>query len=233
MPRYTTAYSGFLQRLPEIEALNCLAKQHTIRLGEKNDAATVKALCRANIVLMSSHLEGYVEELAEVILQRIFQHALAKGKLAPRFLYYFSKDLLDELYETRNPDKIACKVKKLFQRDIDIWSDDDTFRDELPSGRFISEFSNPSVKKITHFVARFGYSNYRYDLGHLLKANCQPCINMVDNVIDQRNKIAHGDAVVTSTPNDVADMLRLVRLFCRASDDVIGRWFKSAGCVIR
>lgn len=233
MPRYTAAYCGFLRRLSEIEALNRLAKQHSIRLGSRSDASTVNALCRANIVLLSSHLEGYVEDLAEVILQRIFQRALSKQKLAPRFLYYFSKDLLDELYETRNPDRIAVKMNKLFQRDVDIWSGNDTFAEELPSDRFVSDFSNPSFEKIKRFIARFGYNNYSHDLGHLLSSKYQACVNMVDNVIDQRNKIAHGDAVATSTPSDVVDMLRLVRLFCRATDDVVGGWFRNAGCVIR
>lgn len=233
MPRYTAAYQGFLQRLPEIEALNRLARQHSVKLGSKRDAETVNALCRASIVLLSSHLEGYVENLAEVILQRIFQRTLSKQKLAPRFLYYFSKDILDELYGTRDPDKMAGKVKVLFQRDIDIWSTNDTFEAELPSDRFIADFSNPSFKKIKRFVARFGYSDYQHDLGYLLRANYQPCVNMVDNVIDQRNKIAHGDAVATAVPLDVANMLRLVRLFCRATDDVVGNWFRNEGCIIR
>jgi RiboL-PSP-HEPN len=233
MPRYTAAYQALLQRLSEIEALNRLARRHSVKLGVKQDAATANALCRASIVLLSSHLEGYVENLADVILQRIFQRALSKQKLAPRFLYYFSKDLLDELYDTRDPDKIAMKMKVLFQRDGDIWSTNGAFGAQLPSDRFIADFSNPSFEKIKRFVARFGYNDYTGDLGHLLKANYQPCINMVDNVINQRNKIAHGDAVATATPGDVADMLRLMRQFCRATDDVVCNWFKKTGCLIR
>lgn len=233
MPRYTAAYGSFLERLPEVEALNRLAREHSGKLGIVHDAATANALCRASVVLLCSHIEGYVENLAEVILQRIFERALSKDSLAPRFFYYFSKDLLDELYETQNPDKMSRKVKNLFRRDVDIWSTDPAFTAELPSERFTSNFSTPKFENIRSFIGRFGYDGYRHDLALLLKANYQPCVNMVDNVIDQRNKIAHGDPVATATPKDVADMLRLVRVFCRATDDVVGNWFRATGCLIR
>lgn len=233
MPRYTVAYSAFLQRLREVEALNRLAKKHTVRIRQSRDTETARALCRASIVLLSSHIEGYLEELVEVILDRIFLGAISKQKLAPRFFYYFSQDLLNEVSETKNPDKIAEKIKRLFLRDIDIWSTDDTFHSALPVDRFISGFSNPSFEKIRSFIARFGYTDYGSDLANILKAKYLPCCNMIDNVIEQRNKIAHGDVNIESTPNDVTDMLQLVRLFCQTTDVVVGNWFRNVGCAIR
>ena len=71
MSKYTKAYSGFLHRLSEIDAINHVAKQYTRRLGRKDDAATANALCRASVVLLSSHIEGYIGDLAEITLYRI------------------------------------------------------------------------------------------------------------------------------------------------------------------
>lgn len=233
MPRYTVAYSGFLKRLREVEALNRLAKKHAVRIGPSKDAETVRALCRASTVLLSSHIEGYLEDLVEVILDKIFERRISKQKFAERFLYYFSKDLLGEVSETKEPDKIAEKIKTLFERDKDIWSTDNTFHSALPADRFISGFSNPSFEKIRSFIARFGYTNYGSDLANILKVKYLPCCNMIDYVIEQRNKIAHGDVNIESTPNDVTDMLQLVRQFCQTTDIVVGNWFRNVGCAIR
>lgn len=233
MSKYTIAYSGFLHRLSEIDAIDRVAIQYTKRLGKKNDASTANALCRASIVLLSSHLEGYVDELAERILYCIFHKSMHKRKLAPRFLYYFSKDILDELSDTDDPDKIAEKMKKLIRRDADIWSDHPVFHSELPLKRFIRYFSNPNYDRIKKFIARFGYHEYDHDLKQTLKSNYHPCVNMINNVVHQRNMIAHGDIGILPTPKEVSDMQNLVKYFCRTTDIIVSDWFKKSGCIIR
>ena len=233
MARYTEAYSGIVSRLPEVETLYKLADEQTRRLGPLRSAPVARPLCRAAIVLLSSHIEGYVEDLAEVILRKIFEKMMPKSRLAPRFRYYFSKDILDEIRDTTDPDRISQKMARIFDRDSDIWCDSETFFQELSAERFVSGFSTPRFDQIQRFVRRFGYRNYNHDLKVHLQANYSPCVNMVNNVVDQRNKIAHGDIVATTTPNDLADMMSLVRIFCRSTDLVVGNWFRSIGCPIR
>ena len=233
MVRYTRAYSRFVDRLPEVEMLCRLARQQLRSEGPLRGARMANPLCRAGVVLLSSHIEGYVEDLSDIILHRVYESRTPKQALAPRFLYYFSKDLIDEINDTRDPDKISVKMRDLFERDKDIWSSNSEFQEELLSERFASGFSTPKFNEIRRFVARFGYGDYRQDMGRHLEAKFRPCINMVDNVVDQRNKIAHGDAIATATPSDLASMLHLVRLFCRSTDVVVGNWFRTIGCSIR
>lgn len=233
MARYTEAYSEFVNRLPEVETLCKLAKQHQRIAGPLKGTEVVRPLCRAGVVLLSSHIEGYIEDLSEVILRKVWENGTPKNTLAPKFLYFFSKDLIDEIDNTTNPDRIAAKVQDLFCRDQDIWSSGEKFNEELASDRFVAGFSTPRFDEIRKFIGRFGYSEYRRDMGRHLQARFQPCIKMVDNVVDQRNKIAHGDSVTTATPSDLVDMLELVRLFCRSTDVVVGNWFKTIGCPIR
>ena len=233
MARYTEAYSGFVGRLPEVDVLRKLANEHLRSAGPLKGGEVVNPLCRAGVVLLSSHIEGYVEDLSEVILRRILEKKTPKQTLSGRFLYYFSKDVIDEISKTRDPDKISEKVRRLFERDEDIWCSKEKFSEELPVDRFVSGFSTPRFDEIRRFIARFGYKSYRRDLGRRLQASFQACIRMVDNVVDQRNKIAHGDAVTTATPADLENMMSLVRLFCRSTDVVVGNWFKENGCPIR
>lgn len=233
MVRYTEAYSEFVSRLPEVETLCKLAKQHQRAAGPLKRTEVVKPLCRAGVVLLSSHIEGYIEDLSEVILRKVWENDTLKNTLALKFRYYFSKDLIDEICNTTDPDTISEKVQLLFSRDHDLWGSDEIFNEELESDRFVSGFSTPRFDEIRKFIRRFGYEDYKRDMGRHLQARFQPCIKMVDNVVDQRNKIAHGDTVTTATPSDLVNMLELVRLFCRSTDVVVGNWFKTIGCPIR
>jgi hypothetical protein len=124
-------------------------------------------------------------------------------------------------------------MKTLLSRDADIWASGIIFNAPLPIDRFMRGFAVPSTDEIKKFFSRFGYSDYQNDLALLLKSNYKICLNMVDQVVDQRNKIAHGDLVVTSTPKDVRDMIDLVTIYCRSTDQVVGSWFTKQGCVIR
>jgi hypothetical protein len=78
MSRYTSAYSGFIKRLKEIEALLRLAGQAARARPAPGNAAEVGALCRSGVVLLSSHIEGFVEDLGEVAIAQIEKRGLPK-----------------------------------------------------------------------------------------------------------------------------------------------------------
>jgi hypothetical protein len=56
---------------------------------------------------------------------------------------------------------------------------------------------------------------------------------MVDQVVTQRNAIAHGDMITTGTPADLDEMIKRVKLYCRETDQVVGNWFTAQCCAIR
>ena len=233
MARYTEAYSGFVRGVEEVRELVRLAKAENRTKRPLEDAPTARALCRAAVVLLSSRIEGYVEDLAEVIICRVVENGLPKQSLSPRLLYYCSKDVIDDIRNTKDPDKVAGKISTIFERDQDIWCARERFSEELPLERIVAGFSTPRFKEVRKFIARFGYNDYQGDLAKLLRAKYMPCRNMIDNVVEQRNKIAHGSVATTGTPRDVTSMLDLVQEFCRTTDVVVGNWFKSLGCPIR
>lgn len=233
MARYTRAYSDFVEGVQEIEILIRLAKAEIRAAGPLEDAPTARALCRAAVVLLSSRIEGYMKDLAEVAVLRIDKKQPPKGLLSRTFLYYCSKDIIDQIRDTRDPEKVARKISGLCKRDHDIWSDSEQFQDELPIERIVRGFATPRFREVGKFIARFGYDNYKRDLKARLRADADPCINMVNHVVRQRNEIAHGNVHTTNTPGDVQSMLDLVRMFCRATDGVVGDWFSNAGCPIR
>jgi hypothetical protein len=232
MARYTAAYSSFLDRLKEVDLLLRLAARRE-QLNPLKERHSINALCRGAIVLLSSHLEGFIKELGEIILERLETRAVPRSSLVPQFFFHLSKDILGEIKDSPEPESIASKVFSMLARDYDLWSQVGSFPRPLPSELFNKGFSNPTFKKVKAYFNRFGYTTYQIDLARILAANNLPTVNMVNHLVEVRNKIAHGDITIAKTPADVAAMATIVRSFCATTDRVFSDWCKATLCGIR
>lgn len=230
--RYTSAYSAFRVGLIEVDALRVMAAKMERKnaLGLKQD---INAVCRGAVVLLSAHLEAYIKDLGETTLDAIHSQAMPRTNLNGAFFYHVSKDLLDEVSDTREPSKIADKIFDFIATDITYWSRIGPFAQPIPAERFNKGFGNPAFDKIRSYFNRFGYQDYKSDLSSLLKANFFPTLNLIDHLVDTRNKIAHGDSGATKTPGEVRDMIDIVRRFGVATDSVFASWCKKSLCNIR
>jgi hypothetical protein len=232
MARYTSAYSSFVSRLTEVDLLRRFAATK-----EKADPVKMRheinAFCRGAVVLLSAHLEAFIRELGEVALTNLHLRAVSRTGIASQFYYHISKDIINEIKDTSEHEKIAEKFFSFLQNDLPYWDRTGPFPNPLPVDRFNRGFSNPAFDKIRAYFNRFGYSNYQRDLASTLNANYNTTKNMVDHLVDTRNKIAHGDIATTKTPNDVKQMIDIIRKYCYATDEVFASWCKSNLCTIR
>ena len=109
----------------------------------------------------------------------------------------------------------------------------DSFPKPVPVELFNRGFANPKFQRIRKYFNRFGYEGYQKDLMAHMQGRFQPTVTMVDHLVDTRNKIAHGDFVVTKTPGEIKEMASLARLFCRETDTVFAGWWGKSFCAIR
>lgn len=232
MARFTLAYSAFLVSLSEIEALRrlALAKERTDPVGLRND---INALCRGAIVLLCSHLEAFIKSLGEIALDSMHAQNVPRAAVALQLYYHISKDVVDQLKDTTEPSKIAEKMFMFLKEDLPYWSQAGPFPQPIPADRFNKGFSNPGHPKIKAYFRRFGYADFDRDLARILRARYLVTINMVDHLVDIRNKIAHGDAGTTKTPSEVKDMSGIIRTYCGATDSAFASWWKNEFCSIR
>ena len=232
MAQFTRAYSQLIVRLAEVAVLRRLGASY-----ERKDAIVcreeINALSRGAVVLLCSHLEAYVRELGEIALDSMAAKAIPRTKLASRVYYHISKDLLEEVRSTLDPEKAADKVFAFIDSDLEYWSKDGPFPRPVPVERFNRGFANPAFKKIAKYFNRFGYEGYQGDLRACLQANFQPTVTMVDHLVDTRNKIAHGDFAASKTPGEVKDMASMIQSFCRSTDAVFATWWGKNFCAIR
>ncbi len=232
MSRFTSAYSLLIARVSEV---NLLVKR--ARALEKKspilNSKEINSLCRSSIVLLSSHIEGYVKDLGELALDRIYVKSVDRAKISPRFFYAISRGHFDDLKDTSDPSKIAEKVFKFLNEDLEYWDKSGPFSSALPVDKFLHGFASPSLDKISTFFSRFGYADYKSDLKRHLAADFFSISNMIGNIVSTRNNIAHGDSTAAGTPADIEGMVEFALKFCRATDDAFASWMTIAMCSIR
>ena len=121
MTRYTSTYSSFVARLGEVELLRRDAQKKE-RVDPVSKSDEINALCRGSVVLLSSHVEAYIKDLGELALEAFYNKSVNRSKFSARFFYHISKDMLDEIQDTSDPEKIATKVFSFLGSDFDYWS---------------------------------------------------------------------------------------------------------------
>lgn len=232
MPRYTTAYSSFLSRKKEVELLQKMAfiKERNDPMKQRDE---INALCRSALVLLCAHLEAFIKELGEVALDSLHSKCIPRAKLSSRIYYHISKNYIDEVQDASDPDKIGERIFAFINNDLHFWSRIGPFPQPIEVDRFNKGFSNPAYKKIKTYFNRFGYLNYSTDLARVLRSNYQTTINMVDHLVDIRNKIAHGDLTATKTPSELSEITAIIQTYCKSTDSTFAAWWKSNFCSIR
>jgi hypothetical protein len=193
----------------------------------------INAICRGAIVLLSAHLEAYIKDLGEVALDAFHTQSVPRTRLNGAIFFHLSKDILDEVSDTQEPSRIAEKVFNFLASDLPLWSRSGPFPIPIPVERFNKGFSNPAFDKIRAYFNRFGYKEYKNDLAHRLKADFKPIQNMVDHLVDTRNKIAHGDSLATKTPKELIEMIAIIRRYGIATDAIFTAWCKINLCKIK
>jgi hypothetical protein len=233
MARYTPVYGEFSQRLGEVELLRKQAAKFERSKDSLRRGSEISALCRGAVVLLSSHIEAYVKELGEHTLDSIHAKCVCRSKLAPQFFYHVSKAKIEAIRSTSQPDKIAQHVQSFVDVETAFWSTTDPLPAPISSQAFNKGFSNPSFDKVNAYFGRFGHVRFRRDFFRCLGHDAQTTVNNLDQIVDTRNSIAHGEISATKTPSEVKQMIRTARIFCRTTDEVFGLWCKDNLCTIR
>lgn len=233
MPRYSSAYSEFLNRSDEV----MLLVRQAAKIERSKDAfergKEIDALCRGALVLLSSHLEAYVKELGESLLDAIFTKRVCRSKLSNSFFYFATRNNLDKIRVDSDPEQISTETFNFVEQSAVIWQRSGCLPNPVDNDVFNKGFANPKFEKIRKYLARFGYQSLRHDINRILRADAVVVIGNIDQIVDVRNAIAHGEASAKRTPAEVRSLVGSAIVFCRTVDSSFGTWCSSNICSIR
>lgn len=233
MARYTEIYSEFVSRLVEVTILRKKAAKLERSANSLTHGAEISALCRASVVLLSSHIEAYIKELGEHTLDSAHRLSVSRSLLAPQFFYYISRERIENIRSSAQPETIAKHVQLLFDSDGIYWQGSGAIHGPIASAEFNSGFSNPKFDKVKAYFGRFGYGGFRADFMAALERRGTIVESAVNGIVDTRNSIAHGDPSATKTPAEVKEMEAVAKEFCRTVDNIFSAWCRRSLCAIR
>jgi hypothetical protein len=115
----------------------------------------------------------------------------------------------------------------------DIWQQSGPLPRPIDSQEFSIGFSNPKFDQIRKFLGRFGYDELRHYMNATHKDDAVLLIANIEQIVDTRNAIAHGESSATRTPKEVESHIVAAKAFCRTVDDGFAGWCKNNLCTLR
>lgn len=206
--------------LSGIEEVRDLQRANPTPLGGLPDRPrVVRAINRASVVLLSSHLERYLRGLNEEAVG-VVNAAPISGSVLPEILrLQHSKIAIDELAEAQWTNRTA-KLTQLVVTDGWLWGPSP--KANLHHDRLLRWMRSPSPERAVRLFRLWGVSDIFSAITRQPHTNLRMKLKLKE-LVDKRNDIAHGDAGAEATYQDVTSYIAVVRTFCTRVDGILSR----------
>jgi hypothetical protein len=217
--KFSPALRSFRQRLGEVEALLKLCEPNLSGLEKRSKARKKdEALCRAALVLLCSHMEGFFEDLVQDILQfhELNGTEIVNLPLRVRIIQIW-KHL--ELADSATDEKKWAGIQAIRSSNVaneSLRCEVGTFNIDI----HIRGFTTPGSKEVEKLLRSVGIDDV-WDLVEKKNSGSRILKHSLDALVYRRHPIAHGNADAKATPDDVKQYLRDMRKLAKLFDDVI------------
>ncbi|WP_197422566.1 MULTISPECIES: MAE_28990/MAE_18760 family HEPN-like nuclease [unclassified Phenylobacterium] len=205
-------------RLGEVNCLIEICRSRKAR-GAKNIVTEEPALLRGAIVLLSSHLEGFFEDLVVDVVEAIDTGA-ATPSVFPEAIR--ARQVLGEPSRWTNADQTKRWEYVRGAAAAPLFHDNEPHvAGNLDAELHIAGFANPGTKEIKELFKTVGIADC-WAAFHVIEPQ-QGYKNEVDAIVGRRNQIAHGDLSAIVTILDIDAYARNFRhtatVFSRIAED--------------
>lgn len=210
------SYSEFIDSLREVETL--LGAHPITPLGSgttvshMQERQLVNAVTRACVVMLVAHFEGFVKAALTELIDEICQAKPPARRIPEALLELHTRERIQEIFGTEGPDRIH-RTRRLFTTYAQLWDSDRAVNPHLLSAKVLTrQFTNAKPEILESVFSLLGVNDLiteaethvnaaiaaREDGTTSLKVDVK-----LTEIVERRNKIAHGDRTEKPTPFEV------------------------------
>jgi hypothetical protein len=185
------------------------------------DRDLVNAVNRAVVVLLTAHVEGFVEDLAAEAIDHLHREGPPIQNV-PQLLRALHCDV-DVLEIARLSDRKARagRLGKLFADRMALWQVGGTLQPGMLSTELLrSQMSNPGSREVARFAELLGVADLWESVEDPEHVSIRGVLN---EMVGKRNAIAHGDTAAKSTSTDVDRYVTAIEYFARELDRLVAQ----------
>ncbi len=226
VPKYSNAFEEYCHNRHEVIEILRVAPPDSEQLTSPRKRELANALHRGSVMLLSGHLEKYVESLVVEAIDSINTAAPPVLRIPEPLRMIQVEDSLFSGWSGAQKDRKRTmnSIKTSVSTYPWIWNDKD------PCGKMSGDvligenkFSNPSPNKIKDLFTYFGIENVVSTALSLYEIANRDLIEIkVNELVQKRNVIAHTASTPSLTRQDVVDYLINSRRLVRGLDIIVG-----------
>jgi len=218
----STALTDFQRRLLEVNSLLAADPTRTGKIPLNPELTG--AINRASVVLICSHIQGYVEDLIAELADAIAAGAPVIQPIPVGLIDVHITSLLADIVASTGQRREGA-IRRLVDEVAPRWSAGTAITPGLlDTQMIISDFGNPWPTQIRRVFRRFGIT----DIFRTIAPQRHHVLTQVlDEIVGKRNEIAHGRLSVSSTRADVQRYKRTAATVCERIDRHTARHVKA------
>lgn len=204
-----------LHEIPELAAFT----QTSSRRSRADALRLARVLGRGQVVLLSSHFERYIYSVNEEAVLHLNTSALPSERIPEGIRLLHSAQVINDLGAAQW-DNRGISLTQFVETDAWLWRERDV--GALLPPRLLAWMKAPHSRNLIRY--------YRYwEIGDIFSSITRTSTQRsllflgIQELVDKRNDIAHGDFNAQATRLDVLRYLKTVRTFCARADRVLSK----------
>lgn len=211
------AFSDLSERLKDIDQVMAA---HSAKAGGKAGRKyEVEALNRAGVVLLTAHLEGFVEDLADEAIALLHKNSVRMIDLPERLRAAQLESSIMQPIQQNDFRKANERVRLIAPVMAKLWNPGAVAdKSSVVAGVVTRQMGNPGTKEIDNLFWYFDIDNIMTDISWK-KAGANQVGKNINELVGKRNAIAHGTTKVKILKSDVERYIKYVKGVAKAIDE--------------